>query len=64
MNKTIGPVYINDENDTDGMKSYSMALHNIIDHEVRNVIQDTYSKTEQILKENRSKLDKVGYFDK
>lgn len=59
MNETIGPVYINDEHDNDGMTSYSKALHNIIDHEVRNIIQVTYSKTEKILQENRNKLDKV-----
>lgn len=62
MNQTIGPVYIRDDNEEKGgMKSYSMALYNIIDHEVRNIIQETYTKTEKLLQENRNKLDKVRY---
>lgn len=59
MNEKIGPVYIKDDKDNDSGASYSKALHNIIDHEVRIMVQDTYSKTEKLLQENRNKLDKV-----
>lgn len=60
MNEKLGPIYVRDANETDGFdKPFSKALDNIIDFEVRNIIATAYQKTEQILKDNRGKLDKV-----
>lgn len=61
MNEKIGPIYIKDESDNETMNTYSKSLHNIIDHEVRNIVGAAYKKTEELLKENRNKLDKVGF---
>lgn len=61
MNKRIGPMYVPDEAEYSytGDKPYSKALGNIIDEEVRNVVQTSYSKTETLLRENQAKLIKV-----
>lgn len=60
MNEKLGPVYIRDVEETEGYeKPFSKALDKLIDHEARNLISNAYQKTEQILKDNRDKLEKV-----
>ncbi|KAL9872448.1 paraplegin [Glossina fuscipes] len=61
MNEKLGPIYVRDANEAGGVdKPFSRALDNIIDFEVRNIIAIAYQKTEQILKDNRDKLDKLA----
>lgn len=60
MNEKIGPIYIRDAEETGGYdKPFSKALDKMIDFEARNLITTAYEKTEQILKDNRDKLEKV-----
>lgn len=60
MNDKIGPIYVRDSEETGGYdKPFSKALEQMIDHEARNLIATAYQKTEQILKDNRDKLEKV-----
>ncbi|XP_055682914.1 paraplegin [Lutzomyia longipalpis] len=62
MNDKIGPMCI-PENEEDSMateKPYSRMLGNIIDVEVRNLVASAYSKTEEILRENRDLLTKLA----
>uniref|UniRef100_A0A1A9WXZ6 AAA+ ATPase domain-containing protein n=1 Tax=Glossina brevipalpis TaxID=37001 RepID=A0A1A9WXZ6_9MUSC len=61
MNEKLGPIYVRDANETGGFdKPFSKSLESIIDFEVRNIIATAYEKTEQILKDNRDKLDKLA----
>lgn len=63
MNDKLGPIYVRDSEETgDYDKPFSKALDKMIDHEVRNLIATAYQKTEQILKSNRDKLEKVQYY--
>ena len=60
MNETIGPMYIRDSEETGGYdKPFSKALDKMIDYEARNLIATAYKKTEQLLNDNRDKLEKV-----
>lgn len=61
MNTRIGPMYVPDEEEYSytGDKPYSKGLGNIIDEEVRNVVQTAYSRTEALLRDNQAKLIKV-----
>lgn len=61
MNTRIGPMYVPDEAEYSytGDKPYSKALGNVIDEEVRNVVQKAYEKTEAILRNNQENLVKV-----
>lgn len=61
MNTRIGPMYVPDEAEYSytGDKPYSKGLGNIIDEEVRNVVQTAYSRTEALLRDNQAKLIKV-----
>lgn len=62
MNTRIGPMYVPDEAEQNytGDKPYSKGLGNVIDEEVRNVVQTAYSKTEALLRENQAKLVTVS----
>ncbi|XP_037823031.1 paraplegin [Lucilia sericata] len=61
MNDKLGPIYIRDAEETGGYdKPFSKALDTMIDHEARNLIATAYQKTEQILKDNRDKLEKLA----
>lgn len=62
MNQRIGPMYVPDEAEYSytGDKPYSKALGNIIDDEVRNMVQTAYAKTEALLRDNQAKLVKVS----
>lgn len=55
MAKNLGPMYV-----PDNKRSYSKALGNLIDSEARQIVYETYKKTEQLLKENTDKLSKVS----
>lgn len=54
MAKNLGPLYL-----PDNKRLYSKALGDLIDHEARQMVSETYRKTEQLLQENRDKLTKV-----
>lgn len=58
MSKTIGPMYVPDEPEHNqfDVKPYSKALGDIIDMEMRQLIQEAYFRAEEILKNNRDKL--------
>ncbi|KAM7346789.1 SPG7 matrix AAA peptidase subunit, paraplegin [Cochliomyia hominivorax] len=61
MNDKIGPIYIRDPEETGGYdKPFSKTLDKMIDHEARNLIATAYQKTNQILKDNRDKLEKLA----
>ncbi|XP_055378679.1 paraplegin [Condylostylus longicornis] len=62
MNDTIGPVYINDnpEGSMATEKPYSKALENLIDIEARKLITAAYQKAENILIQNKDKLEKLA----
>lgn len=55
MAENIGPICL-----PDNKQSYSKALHALIDNEVRQIVYETYRKTEQLLNENSDKLSKVS----
>lgn len=58
MSKTIGPMYVPDEPEQNYVdeKPYSKALGDLIDIEMRQLIQEAYFRAEEILKTNRDKL--------
>lgn len=61
MNDKIGPMYIQDPEETGTYyKPYSKALDDVVDMEARSIIANAYQKTQQILRENSDKLQKVG----
>ncbi|XP_061388137.1 paraplegin [Musca vetustissima] len=61
MNDKIGPMYIQDPEETGTYyKPYSKALDDIVDMEARTIIANAYQKTQQILKDNSDKLQKLA----
>jgi spastic paraplegia protein 7 len=58
MNDNIGLMSF-DESES-GEKPYSKHLHNLIDLEARKLINFTYDKTEQVLRDNLDKLEKLA----
>lgn len=61
MNETIGPVYISDGEEVGTYaKPYSKSLEGIIDKEARKIITTAYERTEDLLKKNRDKLEKLA----
>lgn len=62
MNDEIGPLYVPDEkeNNYTGMKPYSQALDKLIDLEIRKLVASAYARAEQILTENRDKLEAIA----
>lgn len=66
MNDNIGLLSFPDDNDQSytGEKPYSKYLQNLIDLEVRKLINNTYDMTEKILRDNMDKLEKVSKYKK
>ncbi|XP_058983737.1 paraplegin-like [Musca domestica] len=61
MNDKIGPMYIQDPEETGTYyKPYSKALDDVVDMEARSIIANAYQKTQQILRENSDKLQKLA----
>ncbi|CRK90142.1 CLUMA_CG003858, isoform A [Clunio marinus] len=61
MNERVGLISFPEEReDSMGEKPYSKHLQNMIDEEARRMINDVYNKTEQVLKDNRDKLEKLA----
>lgn len=61
MNERIGPIYVRDSEETGGYdKPFSKALDKMIDYEARNLVATAYQKTEEVLKDNRDKLEKLA----
>ncbi|KAG5666714.1 hypothetical protein PVAND_014729 [Polypedilum vanderplanki] len=61
MNENVGLVSFPDESEGSGSeKPYSKHLQNLIDMEARKLINYTYDKTEQVLRENLDKLEKLA----
>jgi len=60
MNEKMGPVYIRDSDEAGTVdKPFSKALHGFIDLEARKLVTKAYEKTEEIIKCNKDKLEKV-----
>jgi cell division protease FtsH len=61
MNAKIGNVSFNDSNQEYGFtKPYSESTAEMIDHEVRAIIDECYQKTKQLLIEKRDKLEELS----
>jgi cell division protease FtsH len=61
MNAKIGNVSFNDSNQEYGFtKPYSESTAEMIDHEVRAIIDECYQKTKQLLLEKRDKLEELS----
>lgn len=62
MSDEIGPLYVPDEkeNNITGIKPYSQALERLIDLEIRKLVAASYARAEQILTENRDKLEALA----
>ncbi len=61
MNATIGNVSFNDSNQEYGFtKPYSEKTAEMIDHEVRLIIDSCYQKTKELLLEKRDKLEELA----
>lgn len=60
MNDNLGPIYITDAEEK-GIYThpYSENMHKIVDKEAQNLISSAYFKTEELLKKNIDKLEKV-----
>lgn len=62
MSKRIGPFYVpeNPKNNQTATKPFSQALEKLVDMETRKLIATTYARAEQILHENRDKLETLA----
>lgn len=62
MNERVGPFYVPDEpeNNYYGIKPFSQALAKLVDVETRELIATTYTKAEQLLRDNRDKLEALA----
>uniref|UniRef100_A0A182NVI8 AAA+ ATPase domain-containing protein n=1 Tax=Anopheles dirus TaxID=7168 RepID=A0A182NVI8_9DIPT len=62
MNRTVGPIAFAEESDNNPYadKPYSKSLGNLIDFEARKMITEAYERTEQILRENGDKLNRLA----
>ncbi|XP_052900251.1 paraplegin [Anopheles moucheti] len=62
MNKSVGPIAFAEESDNDpyAEKPYSKSLGNLIDFEARKMITEAYERTEQILRDNSDKLNRLA----
>ncbi|XP_035919503.1 paraplegin [Anopheles stephensi] len=62
MNSNVGPIAFAEESDNDpyAKKPYSKSLGNLIDFEARKMITDAYERTEQILRDNSDKLNRLA----
>uniref|UniRef100_A0A182LX52 AAA+ ATPase domain-containing protein n=1 Tax=Anopheles culicifacies TaxID=139723 RepID=A0A182LX52_9DIPT len=62
MNRTVGPIAFGEESDNDpyAEKPYSKSLGNLIDFEARKMITEAYERTEQILRDNEDKLNRLA----
>lgn len=58
MSTTIGPISFQPQNDKD-TKPYSKHLGNLFDSEARLLVQQAYQTTEQLLNDNKDKLELV-----
>lgn len=58
MSKALGPIVYQQAGP--GEYQYSEETARLIDHEVRNIIEDCYNKTVTLLTQNRSKLDALA----
>ncbi|XP_050081068.1 paraplegin [Anopheles maculipalpis] len=62
MNTTVGPIAFAEDSDNDpyAEKPYSKSLGNLIDFEARKMITEAYERTEQILRDNADKLNRLA----
>ncbi|XP_014227398.1 paraplegin [Trichogramma pretiosum] len=61
MDPTIGPLsFTPDQTATNTRKPYSKKLANLMDQEARTIITRAYKRTEQLLLENKDKLEKLA----
>ncbi|XP_056643048.1 paraplegin [Diorhabda sublineata] len=61
MNKTVGLVSFPEQETKElGRKPYSKTLTNLIDAEVRTLVSQAYQYTEQVLRKNKEKLEKLA----
>ncbi|XP_053678292.1 paraplegin [Anopheles nili] len=62
MNRTVGPIAFAEDSEASPYagKPYSKGLGNLIDFEARKMIAEAYERTEDILRENADKLDKLA----
>ncbi len=60
MNANLGPIYITDAEESGSFNHpFSGNLHRIIDKEAQKLVNSAYQKTEELLKNNIDKLEKV-----
>lgn len=59
MNSTVGLVSFPEEDNKESRRPYSKQLAALIDAEARQLVANAYMRSEEILRENRSKLEKV-----
>ncbi|XP_017464824.1 PREDICTED: paraplegin-like [Rhagoletis zephyria] len=61
MNEYLGPIYVTDANEVGTFNHpFSKNLQRIIDKEARNLIHNAYNTTENLLKNNMNKLEKMA----
>uniref|UniRef100_A0A182P7N0 AAA+ ATPase domain-containing protein n=1 Tax=Anopheles epiroticus TaxID=199890 RepID=A0A182P7N0_9DIPT len=62
MNSTVGPIAFAEDSDNNpyAEKPYSQGLGNLIDFEARKMITEAYERTEQILRDNADKLNRLA----
>lgn len=62
MNDEIGPLYVPDEQENNylGIKPYSEGLARLIDLETRKLIAATNTRAEEIIQQNRDKLEALA----
>uniref|UniRef100_A0A034WSE7 Paraplegin n=1 Tax=Bactrocera dorsalis TaxID=27457 RepID=A0A034WSE7_BACDO len=61
MNTNLGPIYITDAEESGSYNHpFSENLHRIIDKEAQNLVSSAYQKTEELLKKNLDKLEKIA----
>ncbi|PVV00366.1 hypothetical protein BB560_005259 [Smittium megazygosporum] len=61
MNKTVGQVnFVDPQNDNSLQKPYSEATSELIDIEVRKMIEDSYNRTINLLKDKRELVEKIA----
>lgn len=62
MNSTVGPIAFAEDSDNSpyAEKPYSQGLGNLIDFEARKMITEAYERTEQILRDNADKLNRLA----